>query len=91
MGVIGNRLHRISPLQSQREYISSTPVYGRTTGGSKNSLGGNSNHCYSVSAVIIKLLGFTAAMVGGPIGVYFLTVHTIFRGPYSFTCSALWC
>ncbi|KAL8643703.1 MAG: hypothetical protein Q9226_008175 [Calogaya cf. arnoldii] len=30
--------------------------------------------------VIIKLLGFTAAMVGGPIGVYFLTVNTIFRG-----------
>ncbi|KAL8762699.1 MAG: hypothetical protein Q9184_001353 [Pyrenodesmia sp. 2 TL-2023] len=32
------------------------------------------------AAVIVKLLGFTAAMVGGPIGVYFLTVHTIFRG-----------
>ncbi|KAL8774679.1 MAG: hypothetical protein Q9209_000618 [Squamulea sp. 1 TL-2023] len=32
------------------------------------------------AAVIIKLLGFTAAMVGGPIGVYFLTVDTIFRG-----------
>ncbi|KAI4283038.1 MAG: hypothetical protein L6R38_002481 [Xanthoria sp. 2 TBL-2021] len=32
------------------------------------------------AAVIIKLLGFTAAMVGGPIGVYFLTLNTIFRG-----------
>ncbi|KAL8999710.1 MAG: hypothetical protein Q9169_001527 [Polycauliona sp. 2 TL-2023] len=32
------------------------------------------------AAVIIKLLGFTAAMVGGPIGIYFLTVNTIFRG-----------
>lgn len=41
-----------------------------------------SNHCYTIRAVIIKLLGFTAAMIGGPIGVYFLTVHTIFRGPY---------
>ncbi|KAL8671994.1 MAG: hypothetical protein Q9168_003530 [Polycauliona sp. 1 TL-2023] len=32
------------------------------------------------AAVIIKLLGFTAAMIGGPIGMYFLTVNTIFRG-----------
>ncbi|KAL8882355.1 MAG: hypothetical protein Q9198_000631 [Flavoplaca austrocitrina] len=31
-------------------------------------------------AVILKLLGFTAAMFGGPIGVYFLTVNTVFRG-----------
>ena len=31
-------------------------------------------------SVIIKLLGFTAAMIGGPIGVYFLTINTIFRG-----------
>ncbi|KAL8724007.1 MAG: hypothetical protein Q9166_008185 [cf. Caloplaca sp. 2 TL-2023] len=30
--------------------------------------------------VIIKLLGFTAAMVGGPIGVYFLSLNTIFHG-----------
>ncbi|KAL8682173.1 MAG: hypothetical protein Q9186_001794 [Xanthomendoza sp. 1 TL-2023] len=32
------------------------------------------------ATVIAKLLGFTAAMVGGPIGVYFLTLNTIFRG-----------
>ncbi|KAL9605818.1 MAG: hypothetical protein Q9179_001004 [Wetmoreana sp. 5 TL-2023] len=32
------------------------------------------------AAVIVKLLGFTAVMVGGPIGVYFLTLNTIFRG-----------
>ncbi|KAI4247706.1 MAG: hypothetical protein L6R40_001292 [Gallowayella cf. fulva] len=32
------------------------------------------------AAVIVKLLGFTAAMVGGPIGVYFMTLNTIFRG-----------
>ncbi|KAL8902109.1 MAG: hypothetical protein Q9192_000176 [Flavoplaca navasiana] len=31
-------------------------------------------------AVILKLLGFTAAMFGGPISVYFLTVNTVFRG-----------
>ncbi|KAL8874607.1 MAG: hypothetical protein Q9174_000070 [Haloplaca sp. 1 TL-2023] len=32
------------------------------------------------AAVIFKLLGFTAAMFGGPIGVYFLTLNTIFHG-----------
>ncbi|KAL9587114.1 MAG: hypothetical protein Q9212_000481 [Teloschistes hypoglaucus] len=32
------------------------------------------------AAVINKLLGFTAAMVAGPISVYFLTLNTIFRG-----------
>ncbi|KAI4096622.1 MAG: hypothetical protein LQ339_006918 [Xanthoria mediterranea] len=32
------------------------------------------------AAVIMKLLGFTAAMVGGPIGMYFLTLNTVFRG-----------
>lgn len=31
-------------------------------------------------AVIYKLLGFTLAMIGGPIGTYFLTLNTIFRG-----------
>lgn len=30
--------------------------------------------------VIFKLLGFTLAMVVLPIGSYFLTVHTIFKG-----------
>jgi hypothetical protein len=30
--------------------------------------------------VIYKLLGFTLAMVVAPIGSYFLTVDTIFRG-----------
>ncbi|KAJ5801286.1 uncharacterized protein N7518_003354 [Penicillium psychrosexuale] len=30
--------------------------------------------------VIYKLLGFTAAMIIGPIGMYFLTVNTIFSG-----------
>ncbi|MCJ1226100.1 vacuolar ATPase assembly integral membrane protein vma21 [Toensbergia leucococca] len=32
------------------------------------------------AAVIYKLLGFTAAMIGGPIGTYFLTVNLVFRG-----------
>ncbi|KAL8722912.1 MAG: hypothetical protein Q9225_000682 [Loekoesia sp. 1 TL-2023] len=32
------------------------------------------------AAVILKLLGFTAAMLGGPIGVYFLTLNTVFHG-----------
>lgn len=31
-------------------------------------------------SVIVKLLGFTAAMVILPIGSYFVTVNTIFRG-----------
>ncbi|KAJ9315260.1 hypothetical protein DTO271D3_4427 [Paecilomyces variotii] len=30
--------------------------------------------------VIYKLLGFTAAMIVAPIGIYFLTVESIFRG-----------
>ncbi|KAI4167332.1 MAG: hypothetical protein LQ343_007293 [Gyalolechia ehrenbergii] len=32
------------------------------------------------AAVIVKLLGFTAAMLGGPIGVYYLTLNTVFHG-----------
>ncbi|KAK7520314.1 VMA21-like domain-containing protein [Phyllosticta citriasiana] len=32
------------------------------------------------ASVIIKLLGFTLAMIALPIGSYFLTVNTIFRG-----------
>lgn len=35
--------------------------------------------------VIYKLLGFTAAMVVGPIGMYFLTVNSIFGGKQSLT------
>ena len=34
----------------------------------------------SRSIVIYKLLGFTLAMIAGPIGTYFLTLHTIFHG-----------
>jgi hypothetical protein len=34
----------------------------------------------SASSVIYKLLGFTLAMVVGPIGTYYLTINTIFRG-----------
>ncbi|CAG8021779.1 unnamed protein product [Penicillium olsonii] len=42
---------------------------------------GNSDVTPAVPAdVIYKLLGFTAAMVAGPIGMYFLTVNTIFSG-----------
>ncbi|KAK8203625.1 VMA21-like domain-containing protein [Phyllosticta capitalensis] len=32
------------------------------------------------ASVIMKLLGFTLAMIVLPIGSYFLTVNTIFRG-----------
>jgi len=32
------------------------------------------------SSVIIKLLGFTAAMIVVPIGSYFVTVNTLFSG-----------
>ena len=35
------------------------------------------------SDVIFKLLGFTLAMVTAPIGMYFLTVKTIFSGELS--------
>lgn len=44
-----------------------------------------SNHSIYLRAVIVKLLGFTAAMIGGPIGVYFVTLNTVFRGPYPFS------
>lgn len=30
--------------------------------------------------VIVKLLAFTLAMVVGPIGTYFLTLNTVFKG-----------
>ncbi|KAJ5475539.1 Vacuolar ATPase assembly integral membrane protein vma21 [Penicillium diatomitis] len=36
--------------------------------------------------VIYKLLAFTAAMAIGPIGVYFLTVNSVFGGSYSTDC-----
>ncbi|KAI9834722.1 MAG: vacuolar ATPase assembly integral membrane protein vma21 [Sarea resinae] len=32
------------------------------------------------ASVIIKLLGFTFAMICGPIGIYFLTLNTVFQG-----------
>lgn len=34
-------------------------------------------------AVIFKLLGFTFAMITLPIGTYFMTVNTVFKGLYS--------
>jgi hypothetical protein len=36
------------------------------------------------AAVIYKLLAFTAAMIVGPIGIYFLTLNTIYRGNSTF-------
>lgn len=32
--------------------------------------------------VIVKLLGFTLAMIVGPIGSYFATVNTVFKGTF---------
>ncbi|MCJ1300359.1 vacuolar ATPase assembly integral membrane protein vma21 [Hypocenomyce scalaris] len=40
------------------------------------------------AAVIYKLLGFTAAMVAGPIGTYFLTLNTVFGGNPTFAGAA---
>ena len=37
---------------------------------------------YSPRTVIIKLLGFTLAMIAGPIGVYFLSLNTVFGGRF---------
>lgn len=39
-----------------------------------------SSHADNCRDVIYKLLAFTAAMVIGPIGMYFLTVESIFKG-----------
>ncbi|KAI9749579.1 MAG: vacuolar ATPase assembly integral membrane protein vma21 [Lichina confinis] len=36
------------------------------------------------TAVIVKLLFFTAAMIAGPIGVYYLTVSSVFKGNSTF-------
>ncbi|KAI4130460.1 MAG: hypothetical protein LQ347_003370 [Umbilicaria vellea] len=36
------------------------------------------------AAVIYKLLAFTAAMVAGPIGTYFLTLNLVFGGNSTF-------
>ncbi|MCJ1333977.1 vacuolar ATPase assembly integral membrane protein vma21 [Thelotrema lepadinum] len=42
---------------------------------------GRSNTAPAVPAsVILKLLGFTAAMVVAPLGTYYGTVNTVFRG-----------
>lgn len=41
---------------------------------------GTDPHLCPFSAVIFKLLGFTLAMIAAPIGSYFLTLNTIFRG-----------
>ncbi|CAI7575107.1 unnamed protein product [Penicillium glandicola] len=52
-----------------------------TDAATKPALQGSSDVAPAVPAdVIYKLLGFTAAMVAGPIGMYFLTVNTIFSG-----------
>ncbi|KAI9866575.1 MAG: vacuolar ATPase assembly integral membrane protein vma21 [Trichoglossum hirsutum] len=36
------------------------------------------------ATVIIKLLAFSLAMIGGPIGTYYLTLHTVFKGNSTF-------
>ncbi|KAK7725933.1 vacuolar ATPase assembly integral membrane protein vma21 [Botryosphaeria dothidea] len=36
------------------------------------------------AAVIFKLLGFTFAMITLPIGTYFMTVNTVFKGNSTF-------
>jgi hypothetical protein len=43
------------------------------------------DHCHPTlnRSVIIKLLGFTAAMIVVPIGSYFLTVNNLFSGEFS--------
>jgi hypothetical protein len=47
--------------------------------------GEKSNIAPAVPAhVIFKLLGFTFAMIVGPIGTYFLTLNTVFRGNSTF-------
>ena len=61
--------------RSQRECSSTSVVNGRLIVGLMHS------------PVIYKLLGFTAAMVGGPIGTYFLTLNSVFSG---LSQSAIW-
>ncbi|KAF7878874.1 hypothetical protein EAF04_000077 [Stromatinia cepivora] len=67
-----------------------TPADRITTGEEKEAsfkavLGEKSNIAPAVPAhVIIKLLGFTLAMIIIPISSYFLTLNTIFRGNSTF-------
>ncbi|KAK5790464.1 hypothetical protein VI817_007751 [Penicillium citrinum] len=56
-----------------------TPAVPRYTQSKSPSSRLHELNCIS-SDVIFKLLAFTAAMVVGPIGMYFLTVNTIFGG-----------
>lgn len=58
-----------------------TPAVPRYTQSKSPSSRLHELNCIS-SDVIFKLLAFTAAMVVGPIGMYFLTVNTIFGGMY---------
>jgi len=41
--------------------------------------------------VIVKLLAFTFAMVVVPIGSYFVTVNTIYRGEECPSVESCWC
>lgn len=47
---------------------------------SKNDINNNSLRPAVPAHVIIKLLGFTLAMIVGPISCYFLTINNIFGG-----------
>lgn len=40
--------------------------------------------------VIVKLLAFTFAMIVVPIGSYFATVHTVFKGELDSTPASMW-
>ncbi|KAI4160629.1 MAG: hypothetical protein LQ342_005562 [Letrouitia transgressa] len=57
------------------------PLEGRDLVDTSPGSSERSNIAPAVSmSVILKLLGFTAAMIAGPIGVYFLSVNIVFHG-----------
>ncbi|KAI9828671.1 MAG: vacuolar ATPase assembly integral membrane protein vma21 [Thelocarpon impressellum] len=62
-----------------------TPLDGDDYDGRSASASEKSNITPAVpAAVIFKLLAFTAAMVAGPLGTYYLTLNTIFKGNTTF-------
>ncbi|KAL9614664.1 MAG: hypothetical protein Q9167_000869 [Letrouitia subvulpina] len=57
------------------------PLEGKDSVDPTSGASERSNIAPAVStSVILKLLGFTAAMIAGPIGVYFLSVNILFHG-----------
>ncbi|KAL1986726.1 hypothetical protein VTN96DRAFT_5931 [Rasamsonia emersonii] len=75
------------PHQSQQISSSSSSTEKETSlaAGAAKTATKDSDVTPAVSTgVILKLLGFTVAMIVAPIGMYFLTIDTVFKGNSTF-------